>query len=652
MARFRNARWMSVLLMMAMACAASLSHAAVTTSLPVPPRPAGAMTGSQFYNHILNMTDAQREQAIINEIVTGNIPDFLRALKPITVNTTINGTPHSTTYHVTCDYMAIGSDADFFRMPMSAPLAQQVADVLECALPTRKIVNDVYTNCAVKLAPHPFSPASYDIDSVPVFWLSQQAIEDQRQGYANGLLTGGTKKDVILSPTIPTRPSPARVCIYGWHQLNGSPIQPLSTIHEASYEDYSHGTRLIGGTILVDGVERTVAATLADSSVAALLSDEGAFSFKYPVPSPYPLPGAQNLVSNGSFENGFTGGVGNGWTSWTASGSNAITFGAASLNKVDGASSQYWKRGDTLAFDGGVRQVITVTPGATYRIKAQMKRQSTFTGTGMMFGYDLGGGTDGTAPSVVYTNLTGGTDNVWVSYDVTATATGSSLTIFARGGHSGTTGGANAYFYLDAISVTQTSGGPTPTPTPTATPSPSPSPTPTVSPSPSPTPAPTEQLTNGSFEGGFTSGVGNGWTKFQVTNTITFGQASVNKYDGSYSQYWSRNDTAAFDGGVYQVVSVNSGAAYSIVARMKRQSTLVGTSMRVGYDLTGGTNPAAASVVYTDITGATDNVWNTCTTNVTATGTSITIFLRAGHTGTTGGTNSYFYADAASMMGP
>ncbi len=639
-----------LILALMLACMASWAQAAVTTTLSLPARPAGAMTGSQFYNYILNMTDSQREQAIINEIATGNVPDFLRTLKPITVNATIGGASHSTTYYVTCDYVAIGSDSDFFRMPMSAPLAQQVADFLGCALPTRKIVNDVYTNCAVKLAPYPFSPASYDIDSVQVFWLSQQAIENQRQGYANGLLTGGTKKDVVLSPTIPTRPSPARVCIYGWHQLNGSPIQPLSTVHESTYEDYSHGIRLVGGTILVDGAERTVASTLADSSVAALLSDEGAFSFTYPIPNPYPLPGAQNLVTNGSFENGFTGGVGNGWTSWTASGSNTITFGTASLNKVDGSYSQYWRRSDTLAFDGGVLQTVSTTAGATYRIKAQMKRQSTFTGTAMKFGYDLGGGTNGTAGTVVYTDITGGTDNVWVAYDETVTATGSSITIFARGGHSSTTGGANAYFYLDAVSLTQTSAGPTPTPT--ATPSPSPTATPTVSPSPSPTPTPTEHVTNGGFESGFTSGVGNGWTKFQITNTIVFGQASVNKYAGSYSQYWSRGDTAAFDGGVYQVISVTPGASYNITAYMKRQSTMAGTSMSVGYDLTGGTDPTAASVVYTDITGGTNNVWNSYSANATATGSTMTIFLRAGHTGTTGGTNSYFYADAVSVMGP
>jgi hypothetical protein len=124
----------------------------------------------------------------------------------------------------------------------------------------------------------------------------------------------------------------------------------------------------------------------------------------------------------------------------------------------------------------------------------------------------------------------------------------------------------------------------------------------------------------------------------------------VNKYDGSYSQYWSRGDTAVLDGGVYQRVPVTTGVTYGLSAWMKRQSTIAGTSMRVGYDLTGGTSPTAASVVYTDITGATDNVWNGYSASATATGPYITIFLRGGHTGTTGGTNSYFYADAVSVL--
>jgi hypothetical protein len=81
----------------------------------------------------------------------------------------------------------------------------------------------------------------------------------------------------------------------------------------------------------------------------------------------------------------------------------------------------------------------------------------------MEFGYDLSGGTDGMASSVVYTDLTGATDNIWVAYNATVTSTGGNITLFARAGHTGTAGGTNSYFYLDQISMTVAE--PTPTPT-------------------------------------------------------------------------------------------------------------------------------------------------------------------------------------------
>ncbi|CAN5398554.1 hypothetical protein BH09SUM1_BH09SUM1_13390 [soil metagenome] len=325
-----------------------------------------------------------------------------------------------------------------------------------------------------------------------------------------------------------------------------------------------------------------------------------------------------NRILNGSFENGFTSGVGNNWTSWTASGSAVLGFGSASVNKKDGSYSQYWNRADTAACDGGVYQVISVTPGATYNISAWMKRQSTFTTNTLKVGYDLGGGTSGTAGTVVYTDITGSNDT-WNQYTASVTATGDSITIFARGAHTGTTGGASAYFYFDAVTVT--GAGP-------------------------------RLETNGSFEGTFTSGVGAGWTSFITAGTPTFGKATTNKQDGAASQYWNRANTAAFDGGVRQTITTTAGQAYAVSVWMKRQSTLAGTSMKVGYDLSGGTSATAGSVVYTDITGATDNVWVHYTATFTATGSSTTLFARGGHTGTTGGTTSYFYVDAVTVSIP
>ena len=86
-------------------------------------------------------------------------------------------------------------------------------------------------------------------------------------------LVSGSKKDVVLTNRLLTQPH--QVAIYGWHKNDGSPIQPLSLVHEAAYRDYSHGVRLVSPTMLVDGKEAATHEVLADPMLGALLSDEG-----------------------------------------------------------------------------------------------------------------------------------------------------------------------------------------------------------------------------------------------------------------------------------------------------------------------------------------------------------------------------------------
>jgi len=68
---------------------------------------------------------------------------------------------------------------------------------------------------------------------------------------------------------------PGRVAIYGWQQPGGKNIQPLSTVHENTYADYSHGVRLVDSTMVVDGVERPIAEVLRDPVLCKLVSGEG-----------------------------------------------------------------------------------------------------------------------------------------------------------------------------------------------------------------------------------------------------------------------------------------------------------------------------------------------------------------------------------------
>ena len=65
------------------------------------------------------------------------------------------------------------------------------------------------------------------------------------------------------------------MAIYGWHKLDGSPIQPLTIVHKDMYVDYSHGIRLVKRAATVDGKPRDLKFLLHDAKLNSLVSDEG-----------------------------------------------------------------------------------------------------------------------------------------------------------------------------------------------------------------------------------------------------------------------------------------------------------------------------------------------------------------------------------------
>ena len=171
----------------------------------------------------------------------GNFPEFLREFKHVP----IKGKPKndekemSATLEVMPDYLAVGSDSDFVRIPMTPQTAQQIADQFGCMLPTRKMVDAIDRVAEVRLAPHPMT---VDRETVATFADHNAIIEKQRGDKPLGLLVIGSKKDIVLTPRIFEKPK--RLAIYGWRQLNGQPIQPLTISHWNGYVDYSHGVRL------------------------------------------------------------------------------------------------------------------------------------------------------------------------------------------------------------------------------------------------------------------------------------------------------------------------------------------------------------------------------------------------------------------------
>ena len=242
----------------------------------IPNRRGDAPSGSEFSSMILNMKEGKRESHILKEFRRGNIPSHLRDLREITLSQTIRGNKVEASIWVMPDYLAIGSSSNFIRIPMNPITAQRIADHYGFVLPTKKMVDQIYKQAELKLSPQPFRPGPHMV-STKQYIKHNNLIEKQLDSSSHGLILAGHKKDVVLSNRLLRKPR--RVAIYGWHRKNGRAIQPLSTIHGNHYADYSHGIRLVAGTMTVNGREIPVAEVLQDKNLAPIISDEGVLRY-------------------------------------------------------------------------------------------------------------------------------------------------------------------------------------------------------------------------------------------------------------------------------------------------------------------------------------------------------------------------------------
>jgi hypothetical protein len=251
------------------ACAAT---PAPGPSLALPARQS-AIPGSELATAWATLPLAAREAAIAAQFDLGNVPSFLARLAPVELRAVVDGRERTATVWCAPDVFGLGTDDDWLRLPLTPGLAQRFADRLDCVLPTRRIVDAIWQQAAVRLVPQPFHPREHDIASLPVFAASHAAIEEQLAGRPRPALVAGHKKDVVISALL--RDWPDRVVIYGWHRPDGTAIQPLSKVHTTAHVDYSHGIRFVAKAMLVDGRPTTVDAVLADPELHVLLSDEG-----------------------------------------------------------------------------------------------------------------------------------------------------------------------------------------------------------------------------------------------------------------------------------------------------------------------------------------------------------------------------------------
>ena len=241
----------------------------------IPKRHSRAPVGSDVMQQLINLSGTARDSAVIQQILSGNVPSFLRDLTPVSISGTLSdGQDVQVIICVTPDYLSVGNDRDFVHIPIGLPAAAEIADQFGFFLPTTKMVDAIYSQAQVHLTPSPMKPTN-QMSSTTYLIQHNQTVDIQRAAFGRNLdeLTAGQKKDLVLSNRL--RSAPGRVAIYGWHRTNGAPIQPLSTVHGAHYADYSHGVRLVSETAFVNGKAQPLAVIMQDPYLAKIISNEG-----------------------------------------------------------------------------------------------------------------------------------------------------------------------------------------------------------------------------------------------------------------------------------------------------------------------------------------------------------------------------------------
>lgn len=251
----------------------------------IPERPSDAPGGNAVMNSVNNMDLSHRENYIKSQILSGNIPDFLRNKVECNFNMLdLAGDTHTVVYQVMPDYLAVGSDSDFVRVPLTPTTAQAIADSFRCFMPTPKLVDATMLRSTGRLDPIPYAPVGHNNELVSQFVRHNNDISTamQNEDIQPGELISGIKKDVVITNRIKNNRN--YVAIYGWHYKNNTAIQPLYTGHIKEYVDYSHGIRLISNNMTVDGMQMSAQEVLRDSLLYKCLTRE-----TLPITQPYYL---------------------------------------------------------------------------------------------------------------------------------------------------------------------------------------------------------------------------------------------------------------------------------------------------------------------------------------------------------------------------
>jgi hypothetical protein len=235
--------------------------------------------GSVIYEQFRTLPPEEREHLILDEVKNGNYPSFLD--NPVSVSYTAcdsEGVSRKVTLFVSPNYVSVGSKDDIFIVPLTPMTGTAIARLFDASLPTPMLVDTIYERASLKLEPFNYIPRGNRNETPDILYDHSRVVMAQIKaaGEQPDVFVAGVKKDVVISSKLSDSNRDHHVTIYGWHKLDGKPIQPVTNIHIDTYVDYSHGIRLVMQRVLVDGEEHRYDDILRDPLLYTLLSREQA----------------------------------------------------------------------------------------------------------------------------------------------------------------------------------------------------------------------------------------------------------------------------------------------------------------------------------------------------------------------------------------
>jgi hypothetical protein len=274
----------------------------------LPPRMSGAPTGSAFMVTIAGDRApgaaewTRREEAMIAQLLAGNMPDWLRQWVTIEVQ----ASSPNVKVRVLPDYLCVGDMTDYRHVPLDQHSAQRVADSFGACLPTAKICHAIYRATppgqrivAIKrdyyITPwtkRTLIRQNWAQTSTSAYNEHSLAIQNAMTGAGinRGQLVSGHKKDVILASGLHRQPR--KIAFHGFYDARGYPAEPCYEVKggplpscnkeaptlahpEGRFSDYSQGVRLVHPIMHIDGAIKLVKEVLVDPALSPLISSEG-----------------------------------------------------------------------------------------------------------------------------------------------------------------------------------------------------------------------------------------------------------------------------------------------------------------------------------------------------------------------------------------